>query len=105
MTMPSSQTDFQSFCASCHGATGKGDGVLAGALRKRPSDLTRLTIRNEGVYPAEAVLKIIDGGHETADMPAWKDVFAKSQDSAGVDAAKTRMRSLVKFLETLQQKP
>ena len=101
----SSANDFQSFCSSCHGTTGKGDGVLAGSLKKRPSDLTLLTIKSAGVFPADAVLKIIDGGHETNDMPAWKDVFAKSQESAGADAAQTRMRSLVSYLETMQQKP
>jgi mono/diheme cytochrome c family protein len=100
-----SSNDFQSFCASCHGAAGKGDGVLAGSLRKHPADLTQLSIKNDGVFPTEAVLKIIDSGHESVDMPAWKDVFAKSQESAGADAAKARMGSLAKYLESLQKKP
>jgi mono/diheme cytochrome c family protein len=104
-TTYTSGNDFQSFCASCHGSAGKGDGVLAGSLRKRPADLTQLTVKNDGVYPAEAVMKIIDGGHESADMPAWKDVFAKSQESAGADAAKVRMDGLAKYIETLQKKP
>ena len=104
-TTYTSGNDFQSFCASCHGSGGKGDGVLAGSLRKHPADLTQLTIRNDGVYPTEAVMKMIDGGHESADMPAWRDVFAKSQESAGADAAKVRMQGLAKYLETLQKRP
>ena len=104
-TTYTSSNDFQSFCASCHGSAGKGDGVLANALKKRPADLTQLTIKNEGAYPVDAVLKIMAGGHESEDMPAWKDVFAKSQESAGADAAKVRMQSLAKYIETLQQKP
>lgn len=31
---------YQSTCASCHGATGKGDGPAAGALRPPPRDHT-----------------------------------------------------------------
>jgi cytochrome c553 len=104
-TTYTSSNDFQSFCASCHGSAGKGDGVLAGSLRKHPPDLTQLSVKNDGVYPSEAVMKMIDGGHESADMPAWKDVFAKSQESAGAAAATVRMQGLAKYLETLQKKP
>lgn len=104
-TSYTSSNDFQSFCASCHGSTGKGDGVLAGSLRKHPADLTQLSVKNDGVYPTEAVMKMIDGGHESADMPAWKDVFAKSQESAGAEAAAVRMQGLAKYLESLQKKP
>ncbi|MBI3490921.1 MAG: cytochrome c [Acidobacteria bacterium] len=104
-TRYSSNSDFQSFCASCHGTSGKGDGVLARSLSKRPADLTQLKKKNDGVYPADAVFKVIDAGHESADMPAWTQVFAKSQESAGTGAAKERIRSLVDYLETIQQKP
>ena len=100
-----SNADYQAFCTSCHGSSGKGDGVLAGALRKRPADLTQLSKKNEGVYPSEAVFKIIDAGHESADMPAWTAILAKSQESAGPDAARARIRELVKYLETIQPKP
>jgi cbb3-type cytochrome c oxidase subunit III len=103
-TTYSSGNDYQSFCASCHGSAGKGDGVLANSLRKHPSDLTELAIKNEGVYPIDAVVKMIDGGHESADMPAWKEVFAKSQESSGAEAAKARMQGLAKYLETMQKK-
>ena len=30
------------YCASCHGAEGKGDGTLSKSLRKRPANLTQL---------------------------------------------------------------
>jgi mono/diheme cytochrome c family protein len=101
----SGPADYQVFCASCHGAAAKGDGVIAGSLRKRPADLTQLSKKNGGVFPADATFKIIDAGHETADMPAWSAVLAKSQESAGEEAAKARIRALVKYLETLQPKP
>jgi mono/diheme cytochrome c family protein len=96
--------DYRVFCASCHGPSGKGDGVLAGSLRKRPADLTQLSQKNDGVYPAETVFKTIDAGHESADMPAWTAVLAKSQESMGLDAARERIRDLVRYLETIQPK-
>jgi cytochrome c553 len=101
----SGRADFQTFCASCHGASGKGDGTLAGALRKRPADLTQLAKKRDGVFPAEAVFTAIEAGHEKNDMPAWAAVLEKSQESSGPEAARARIRSLVKYLETLQPKP
>jgi cytochrome c553 len=100
----SGPADYQVFCVSCHGASAKGDGVIAGSLRKRPADLTQLSKKNNGVFPAEATFKMIEAGHETADMPAWSAVLAKSQESAGEEAAKARIRALVTYLETLQPK-
>jgi mono/diheme cytochrome c family protein len=100
----SGEADYRVFCASCHGASAKGDGVLAGSLRKRPADLTQLSKKNEGVFPADATFKTIESGHEVADMPGWSAVLAKSQESAGEEAAKARIRALVTYLETLQPK-
>jgi mono/diheme cytochrome c family protein len=101
----SGSADYQVFCVSCHGPSAKGDGVLAGALRKRPADLTQLMKKHDGVYPADSVFKTLEDGHEQADMPAWAGILAKSKESEGPDAAKERIRQLVKYLETLQQKP
>ena len=101
----SGQGDYQVFCTSCHGASGKGDGVIAGSLRKRPADLTVLSKKHDGVFPSDVVFTTIQVGHEKNDMPAWFDVLQKSQESVGPDAAKARIRSLVEYLETLQPKP
>jgi len=101
--------DFNAYCSSCHGASAKGDGPIANSFRKRPADLTKLTARNNGVFPGEMVFKTIDGktpvsGHGGPDMPTWGDVFVKSSESASPDAVKLRIDSIVKFLETLQDK-
>lgn len=48
-------------CAMCHGASGKGDGVLADDLFQRPPDLTRLATENDGVFPRLRVMSHIDG--------------------------------------------
>jgi hypothetical protein len=100
--------DFQVYCSSCHGTSGKGDGSIAKSLKKRPSDLTQLTKQNSGVFPEDKVYKTIDGrgqgsAHD-ADMPAWGEVFAKSAESQGPENSAMRIRTLVKYLETLQAK-
>jgi mono/diheme cytochrome c family protein len=101
--------DYQVYCSSCHGASGKGDGSIAKSLKKRPSDLTQLAKLNNGVFPGDKVFKTVDGrtpgsAHSDSDMPAWGDVFAKSIESQGTENAAMRIRTLVKYLETLQAK-
>jgi mono/diheme cytochrome c family protein len=105
----SGSTDFQAYCASCHGTTAKGDGALAKSLPKRPPDLTQLAKRNNDVFPEARVFKTIDGrspgsSHSGADMPMWGDVFAKSADSIGPEATAARITALVKYLDTIQEK-
>ncbi len=105
----SGRGDYQTYCASCHGADARGDGVIAKSLKKRPADLSQLTRRNSGIFPEEKIVKTIDGrilsgAHSDSDMPAWGDVFAKSQESAGPENAAARINSLVNYLETLQVK-
>ena len=101
--------DYQAYCASCHGANARGDGVIAKSLKKRPADLSQLTRRNNGIFPGEKIAKTIDGRmpgspHGDADMPAWGDVFAKSRESEGPENAAVRIGTLVRFLEALQVK-
>ena len=104
----SGSQDYQAYCTSCHGTGGKGDGIIAKSLSRKPADLTQLSKRNNGVFPEERAFRAIEGHtpgvHGDADMPVWADVFAKSSDSLGADAAKLRISVLVKYLETLQEK-
>ena len=105
----SGSADYQVFCSSCHGTAAKGDGVIAKSLPKRPADLTQLTLHNKDVFPEEKVARTIDGreplsAHGNSDMPAWGDVFAKSQESLGADKAKARIAELVDYLKSLQEK-
>jgi mono/diheme cytochrome c family protein len=102
----SGSNDYQMFCSACHGATAKGDGPIATSLVKRPPDLTELSIRNDAVFPEEKISKTISGNgvHTKSDMPAWSEVFAKSQDSAGPEAAEARITALVHYLATIQEK-
>lgn len=54
-------------CVSCHGATGKGDGVAAAALNPKPADWT--SSRVQGETDGELFWKISNG---RGPMPPWK---------------------------------
>ena len=58
--------EYQSNCASCHGMDAKGDGPVSKELKTRPTDLTLLAKKNKGVFPVNAVYRIIDGRDQIA---------------------------------------
>lgn len=100
---------YKTYCASCHGASGKGDGPLAPSLRVQPADLTRFARKNAGKYDAEKVGKAIDGradvnGHGTSDMPVWGDAFKRASEGYSEKRVKARVDALVGYLESLQVK-
>src|SRR5690606_21403288 len=68
-------------CASCHGATGKGDGVASAALKPKPRDLSDAKYMKTRTW--EELHKVIaDGGANSgfsALMPAWKGALKKKQ--------------------------
>ncbi len=53
--------DYADFCAACHGAGGKGDGIAAKGLTKAPADLTALSRTNGGKFPTTKVMAQIWG--------------------------------------------
>ena len=70
------KTEYLSKCAECHGADGKGTGPRSADMKKRPANLTILAKRNNGVFAADAVYKLIDGqdtktSHGGSEMPIW----------------------------------
>lgn len=96
---------FRAYCAACHGVDGRGGGPAADALQKRPADLTQLSRKNEGRFPAHHVTNVIQGNdvigaHGTRDMPIWGAVFRTIGDGGTV---KLRIDNLTKYLETLQR--
>jgi mono/diheme cytochrome c family protein len=98
---------FDSYCVTCHGSGGKGDGPFAKSLRTAPADLTAIAKSNGGTFPHDNVARIIDGrnpikGHGGKDMPEWGDSLARSAD--GPDAVKAKINSLVNYIESIQQK-
>jgi len=96
---------FRAYCASCHGATGRGNGPLATQLRRVPPDLTQFTRRNGGMFPSERVHRIIDGrdvpSHGDREMPVWGDIFKIG--SSGPDV-KARIDAIVRYLAGIQER-
>jgi mono/diheme cytochrome c family protein len=100
---------YRVFCASCHGADGAGDGIVADVLRLPPANLTMIAARNGGAFPRDRVYAAIDGrqkvnGHGPAQMPVWGDVL-KVTEGQNEGVIKKRIDSLVAYLETFQRKP
>ena len=98
------QQMFDSYCAVCHGKDGKGNGPAASALKKQPADLTRISARNGGAFPATHVQRFIEGldevpAHGSRDMPMWGDLF-RALDR---DTAQMRIAGLTDYLKSLQQ--
>ena len=104
----SGQEMYKSYCASCHGTEGKGNGPAAEALKVPPADLTALAEKNGGKYPALKVGAILRGeevpaAHGSKDMPIWGNLFWKM--SGGHEAeVQQRVANLSKYIESLQQK-
>jgi mono/diheme cytochrome c family protein len=48
-------------CASCHGASGRGDGPLAASLRFPPADLRNLSHYKNGSAPGEIAQTLAQG--------------------------------------------
>ena len=100
---------YRTYCASCHGTGGKGDGPLSDSLRFHPPDLTLLAQRNGGEYPAEKIHRIVDGrsplkGHGGPDMPVWGDAFKNAETGYDDEQVKEKIRSVVDYLKTIQAK-
>src|SRR5689334_21615549 len=52
---------FRFYCASCHGADGRGHGPVAASLRTTPPELTRLARRHGGSFPRADVALYLTG--------------------------------------------
>ena len=103
---------YKRFCASCHGKGGEGDGPVAPFFKLQPPDLTEISKRSGGTYPAERVRRIIDGRenrlpHGAREMPVWGLDFASSaaDPAAGKAVAEKSIALLVEYLRTIQKPP
>jgi mono/diheme cytochrome c family protein len=101
---------FQQYCASCHGADGRGNGPAAAALRARPADLTRIAARRGGIFPEAEVATYIDGrfeltAHGTREMPVWGEKLGETiaPDVHPDEVVRGRIVTLVEYLKTIQR--
>jgi mono/diheme cytochrome c family protein len=115
--MEEAKADFQTYCASCHGRGGDGDGPVAPDLLTKPPSLKHVAKRRGGVFDATEIYLFIDGremprAHGTPEMPVWGTLFAFQAEASGVlqneeveseKMARLRIERLVKYLGTIQE--
>jgi mono/diheme cytochrome c family protein len=100
-------------CSTCHGVDGKGPGPgsmynpesVEPAKRVKPADLTALSERNSGKFPAERVRDAIYfkgsiPAHGTPEMPAWGNVFYLLKSEPKL--LEERVRDLTAYIESIQ---
>ena len=110
------EIEYMGYCASCHGASAKGDGPVAEVLSTPPSDLTMISKAYSGTFPADEVYRAINGTnminpHGDRMMPVWGPRYWEiAEERAGsvphdVDAQALvhgRITALVQYIESLQ---
>ena len=106
--LASGKQTFLKYCASCHGEDGKGNGPAAIALKPPPSDLTALSARHEGKYPAGYVAALVKFGrslaaHGSLDMPVWGSRF-KELDPVRDPTGQLHVDDVVAYIGSLQAK-
>ncbi|HEY3706683.1 MAG TPA: c-type cytochrome [Terracidiphilus sp.] len=99
---------YSSYCAPCHGADGRGNGPVAGALKAPPTDLTTLAKAHKGKYPDTHVVSVLQFGsttaaHGSAQMPVWGPLLGKISNVSSQEA-QLRVSNLSRYLESIQAK-
>ena len=101
---------YQRFCASCHGAEGRGDGPVAASFKVEVPDLTLLAHRAGAAYPRERVVRIIDGrhilgAHGSRTMPVWGEDLSRLEigNPDAERAARIVIDRLADYLGQLQK--
>ncbi len=101
---------YKEFCATCHGASGHGDGPVALSLKQPVPDLTLIAKRHGGAFSAQEVHRMIDGrsmprAHGTADMPVWGWEFYgyEGEDATRRRRAAELIDQLVEYLRSIQR--
>ena len=106
----SGQQMYTSYCASCHGVDGRGNGPAASSLKQRPADLSVLARNNGGVFPSKHVTAVLQFGsrvsaHGDVSMPVWGPVLGKLDGGAPEsEAGALRISNIGRYIETLQVK-
>jgi hypothetical protein len=101
---------FHRFCASCHGESGRGDGPVAFSLAVAVPDLTQISERYGGRFPAGRIYDTIDGrvvvdAHGTRYMPVWGYEFWNEEgaDAEAEAQARAVINRLVEYVRSIQR--
>lgn len=108
---------FRTYCASCHGTDGKGEGSIARYLKVEPADLTTIAARRDGEFPRDEITEYIDGrreakAHGAREMPVWGDVFLSplsntepAPEEEPEERVERKLAEVVLYLESIQVEP
>ena len=106
----SGQQMYTTYCASCHGAKGTGNGPAASALKIPPTDLTVLSQKNGGVFPGNHVASVLQFGvensaHGSPDMPIWGNLMLSLHKGSAHPEVEVNMRitNLTGYLKQIQR--
>ena len=87
---------YTTYCSTCHGETGKGDGMAAASLPAKPADHTNGAVMNQ--LSDKFLLEIISKGGGAAGkstfMPSWGGSLNEKQ-----------IRDIVAYIRTLAVPP
>jgi mono/diheme cytochrome c family protein len=105
---PDGRELFRTYCASCHGAAGAGNGPVAASMRRTPPDITGIALANGGVFPTDRMRRIIDGrdieAHGDRDMPVWGDAFKAVRGGRSEESVRERLASILQYLISIQRR-
>jgi hypothetical protein len=88
---------------------GKGGGPASAAMKVTPPDLTLISKRHNGKFPAKQVEEYITGkskmpaAHGTSEMPVWGPLFHRIERDQ--DLGPVRLRNVVGYLQSMQKVP
>jgi mono/diheme cytochrome c family protein len=101
---------FHQRCSICHGTSADGRGTSEEGTYLEPrtvpaADLTALSVKNGGTFPAARVRDAIFNrgsipAHGKPDMPAWGDAFYELKSRPKVYEA--RIRDITAYIESIQ---
>lgn len=100
------------FCSTCHGGEGRGDGPSGQLLDPPPPDLTGLAARNDGTLPVARLIARIEGTEPLRahgdPMPIYSSIFdgaprATIDTDEGPVETSLIVLDLISWIETRQQ--
>lgn len=93
---------YDTYCASCHGPSGKGNGPAVRAVEVPVPDLTLIVLR-DGKFVPEHVISHIRWNGDAAPMPKWHRVLADAYAANGMEPIV--YCNLARHLEGMQVTP
>lgn len=99
---------FMLHCSPCHGEDARGNGSVSHYLSAKVPDLTLIKNKNNGVYPLDEVISVIDGrrivrAHGEREMPVWGEIFKREQKQYPDGTGLMKAKIIAEYIATLQR--